>query len=59
MYEVHLCAGCIKQLDEFYPYKTPRSELKIVEVPIAMCDNTLLDNYDERLEARNNGRKDV
>lgn len=58
-WEVHLCAGCIKDLEEHYPYKVPREQLKIVEVPLAQCDNNNLDDYNERLEARNNERKDL
>ncbi len=53
MYEVHLCSGCIKDLDEHYPYLVPRDWLRIVEVPVADCDNSNLENYDERLHQRN------
>lgn len=52
-YEVHLCTGCIKMLDEDYPYLMPREQLNIVEVPIAQCDNLDLDNYNEKLRKRN------
>ena len=52
-YEVHLCAGCIRMLDEDYPYIMPREHLNIVEVPIAFCDNMDLDNYEEKLRKRN------
>lgn len=57
MYKVCLCAGCIKDLDEYYPYLVPREELEITEVPLEECDNygpNLID-YNERLEARNLG----
>lgn len=52
-YKVHLCAGCIKMLDEEYPYLMPREQLEIIEVPIAKCDNLDLDNYAEKLRKRN------
>lgn len=52
-YEVHLCKHCIEQLEEDYYFSMPREQLKIVEVPVAECDNEDLDNYDERLKARN------
>lgn len=52
-YEVHLCKGCIKDLEEHYPYLVPREHLKIVEVSVAECDNTNLDDYNERLQKRN------
>lgn len=53
MYKVHLCAGCIKDLDEYYPYLVPREELDITEVPLEQCDNYNLDDYNERLAKRN------
>lgn len=52
-YKVHLCIGCIKMLDEDYPYLMPREQLEITEVPIAQCDNMDLDNYAEKLRKRN------
>lgn len=52
-YEVRLCAGCIRMLDEDYPYLMHREQLNIVEVPIAQCDNLDLDNYNEKLIKRN------
>lgn len=52
-YEVHLCKGCIKDLDEYYPYLVPREDLEIVEVSVEECDNTNLDDYNERLTERN------
>ena len=52
-YKVHLCAGCIRMLDEDYMYTMPREQLNIVEVPIAQCDNLDLDNYNEKLTKRN------
>lgn len=52
-YKVHLCIGCIKMLDEEYPYLMPREQLEITEVPIAQCDNIDLDNYSEKLRKRN------
>lgn len=52
-YEVHLCKGCIADLDEHYPYLVPRNQLHIVEVPVDDCDNSNLDDYNERLKERN------
>lgn len=52
-YEVHLCRECIKALKEFYPYKVPYEQLKIIEVPVNECDNYDIDNYDKKLLARN------
>ncbi len=52
-YEVHLCAGCIRDLANYYPYVYPREQLRVVEVSDAECDNTNLDDYDERLNLRN------
>ena len=48
-YEVHLCARCIRMLDEDYPYVMPREQLNIIEVPIDQCDNLDLYNYNEQL----------
>lgn len=52
-YKVHLCIGCIRMLDEEYPYLMPREQLEITEVPIAQCDNMDLDNYNKKLRKRN------
>ena len=52
-YKVHLCMGCIKMLNEEYPYLMPRDQIEIAEVPIAQCDNMDLDNYNEKLRKRN------
>ena len=52
-YKAHLCIGCIRMLDEEYPYLMPREQLEITEVPIAQCDNMDLDNYNEKLRKRN------
>lgn len=52
-WKVCLCANCIKDLDDYYTYVVPRSQLDITEVPEAECDNKLLDGYNERLSARN------
>lgn len=52
-WKVCLCANCIKDLDDYYPYVVPRDQLDITEVPEAECDNKLLDGYNERLSARN------
>lgn len=52
-YEIHLCKFCIQDLDNYYPYIIPRSKLYIVEVPDGECDNHNLDDYNERLKARN------
>lgn len=54
-YKVCLCRGCIDYLDEYYGYTIPRNQLEIIEVPLEECDNfePNLDNYDERLTARN------
>lgn len=52
-YKVHLCPGCIKDLDEYYPYTMPRDQLEIIEVSVEDCDNNNLDNYNERLTKRN------
>lgn len=54
-YEVHLCKGCIKDLEDYFPYLIPREQLHIVEVPVDECDNSNLDNYNERLRKRNQG----
>ena len=52
-YEVHLCIGCIRDLEEHYPYLIPREQLHIVEVAEEDCDNSHLDDYNERLRRRN------
>ena len=52
-YKVHLCPGCIKDLDEYYPYLMPREQLEITEVSVEDCDNSNLDDYNERLSKRN------
>ena len=52
-YVVHLCEGCIKDLVEYYPYIVPRELLRIVEVPVEECDNSRLDDYNERMHQRN------
>lgn len=52
-WKVHLCAYCIKDLKDYYPYTMPREELDITLVPQYECDNELLDGYNERLSARN------
>lgn len=57
-YKLHLCPGCIKDLDNYYPYKMPREMLDITEVSIAECDNTCLagsptSEYEQRLMRRN------
>ena len=54
-YEVHLCRGCIRDLEEHYPYLIPREQLRIVEVTLEECDNSNLDKYDQRLRQRNPG----
>jgi hypothetical protein len=56
-WKVCLCARCIEELDEYYPYLVPREELEITEVPLEECDNygPNLNKYNERLEARNCG----
>lgn len=53
MYKVHLCKGCIEMLDEHYPYTVPREALQITEVPIEECDNSDLENYNQKLTERN------
>lgn len=61
-YKVHLCPGCIKDLDAHYPYVMPREMLDIKEVSIAECDNTLLatsDEYDQHMLRRNPDWKGV
>ena len=57
-YKLHLCPGCIKDLDEYYPYVMPREMLDIKEVSIADCDNTCMSNsnsdeYTKRMMRRN------
>ena len=52
-YKVHLCANCIKNLEEYYPYLMPIEHLEITEVSSEECDNNNLDTYNERLAARN------
>ena len=52
-YKVHLCKGCIKDLAEYYPDIVPRESLRIVEVPVEECDNSRLDDYNERMRQRN------
>ena len=52
-WKVRLCANCIKDLDDYYPYVVPRDQLDITEVPEAECDNSNLECYNERLSARN------
>ncbi len=52
-YEVHLCKGCIKDLAEYYPYIVPRESLRIVEVSVEECDDSRLDDYNERMHQRN------
>ena len=57
-YRLHLCPGCIKDLDEYYTYVMPREMLDIKEVSVAECDNTLLfsgtvNEYAQRMLRRN------
>ena len=52
-YEVHLCRGCIRDLEDYYPYNMPREQLRIVGVAEEDCDNSHLDDYNERLRRRN------
>ena len=54
-YEVHLCRGCIQDLEDYYPYTIPREQLQIVEVTLEECDNFHLDDYNERMRQRNPG----
>ena len=44
-YEVHLCRGCIQDLEDYYPYTISREQLHIVEVTLEECDNFHLDDY--------------
>ncbi len=52
-WKVRLCANCIKDLDDYYPYVVPRDQLDVTEVPESECDNKLLGGYNERLSTRN------
>ena len=52
-WKVCLCANCIKDLDDYYPYVVPRSQLDITEVPEKECDNKNLEGYNSRLTQRN------
>lgn len=52
-YKLHLCRGCIEDLADYYPYIVPRNMLRILVVPVEQCDNSLLDDYNERLRQRN------
>lgn len=52
-WKVHLCANCIKDLKGYYPYTMPQDDLDITLVSEDQCDNVHLDNYNERLSARN------
>ena len=52
-WKVHLCAYCIEDLKDYYPYTMPREELDITLVPQYECDKELLGDYNERLSARN------
>lgn len=63
-YEVHLCKGCIKDLEEHYPYLMAREQLTVVEVPYFGCDNTYLgryttEQYNKRMAKRNPEWTDV
>lgn len=52
-YKLCLCRACIADLDSYYPYIILRSQLEITEVSDEDCDNTNLDDYNERLRRRN------
>lgn len=60
-YKVHLCTGCIKELDNDYPYIMVREQLEIIKVPIVLCDNfhANLVAYNERLTRRNPAWNDL
>ena len=40
-------------LAEYYPYIVPRESLRIVEVSVEECDDSRLDDYNERMHQRN------
>ena len=53
-YKVHLCDGCMKELENEWVYILPKSDVEIIRVAtVEECDNYDLDNYIEKLSARN------
>ena len=54
-YKVHLCKGCIKELEEYYPYKIWRHEMEVIAVSDEGCDNhgANLENCNSILTERN------
>lgn len=46
-YFVHLCAGCIADLEKYYPYTVPRERLRIIKVPVTDCANANHSEYTE------------
>ena len=53
-YKVHLCEGCIEQLEQEWVYTMPKDQVEIVPVAtIEECDNYDLDGYEAKLRERN------